>query len=65
MIHKCKEIIEVEFKPDGHSIVMICGEAIGQSVFQFHCHVIPRYSGDTKNTSPNPSPFKTQNHADH
>lgn len=48
MIHKCKEIIEKEFKPDGYNIGMNCGEAAGQTVFQFHCHVIPRYLGDMK-----------------
>jgi diadenosine tetraphosphate (Ap4A) HIT family hydrolase len=48
MIHSCKEIIEKEFKPDGYNIGMNCGAAAGQTVFQFHCHVIPRYSGDMK-----------------
>lgn len=48
MIHKCKEIIEKDYKPDGYNIGMNCGEAAGQTVFQFHCHVIPRYSGDMK-----------------
>jgi diadenosine tetraphosphate (Ap4A) HIT family hydrolase len=46
LIHKCKEIIETEFNPDGYNIGMNCGEAAGQTVFQFHCHVIPRYHGD-------------------
>ena len=49
MIHKCKEIIESGHKPDGYNIGMNCGEAAGQTVFQFHCHVIPRYFGDMKN----------------
>ena len=48
MIHKCKEIIESEYKPDGYNIGMNCGEAAGQTVFRFHCHVIPRYTGDMK-----------------
>ena len=48
MIHKCKEIIEKEYNPDGYNIGMNCGAAAGQTVFQFHCHVIPRYSGDMK-----------------
>jgi diadenosine tetraphosphate (Ap4A) HIT family hydrolase len=48
MIHKCKEIIEKQYKPDGYNIGMNCGEAAGQTVFQFHCHVIPRYLGDMK-----------------
>jgi len=49
MIHKCKEIIESEYKPDGYNIGMNCGEAAGQTVFRFHCHVIPRYLGDMAN----------------
>ena len=48
MIHKCKEIIEKDYTPDGYNIGMNCGEAAGQTVFQFHCHVIPRYLGDMK-----------------
>jgi len=49
MIHKCREIIEKEYIPDGYNIGMNCGKEAGQTVFQFHCHVIPRYSGDMKN----------------
>jgi diadenosine tetraphosphate (Ap4A) HIT family hydrolase len=49
MIRKCKEIIEKRYKPDGYNIGMNCGKAAGQTVFQFHCHIIPRYSGDMKN----------------
>ena len=46
VILKAKEIIEQEYKPDGYNIGMNCGEAAGQTVFHFHCHVIPRYKGD-------------------
>lgn len=49
MIHKCKELIETKYSPDGYNVGFNCGEAAGQTVFQFHCHVIPRYSGDMKN----------------
>lgn len=49
MIFKCKEIIELNHKPDGYNIGMNCGEAAGQTIFHFHCHVIPRYIGDMKN----------------
>jgi diadenosine tetraphosphate (Ap4A) HIT family hydrolase len=48
LIFKCKELIDQEFKPDGYNIGMNCGEAAGQTVSQFHCHVIPRYYGDMK-----------------
>jgi diadenosine tetraphosphate (Ap4A) HIT family hydrolase len=46
MIQKAKELIESEFQPDGFNIGMNCGETAGQTVFHFHCHVIPRYKGD-------------------
>ena len=49
MIHKCKDIIEMKLRPDGFNIGMNCGEAAGQTVFQFHCNVVPRYSCDMKN----------------
>lgn len=41
-----KTIIEENHNPDGFNIGMNCGEAAGQTVFHFHCHVIPRYIGD-------------------
>ena len=31
---------------DGFNIVQNNGEAAGQTVFQFHMHLIPRYKGD-------------------
>lgn len=46
MLDKCKEFIESKYKPDGYNIGMNCGEASGQTVPQFHCHLIPRYFGD-------------------
>ena len=49
MIHKCKEIIASKHNPDGYNIGMNCGRAAGQTIFHFHCHVIPRYYGDMKN----------------
>jgi diadenosine tetraphosphate (Ap4A) HIT family hydrolase len=44
-----KSLIELELKPDGYNIGMNCGEAAGQTVFHFNCHVIPRYFGDMEN----------------
>ena len=49
VILEVKKLIEQEYKPDGYNIGMNCGESAGQSMFQFHCHVIPRYKGDTEN----------------
>ncbi len=48
-IDKAVELIKQEFSPDGFNIGMNCGEAAGQTVFHFHCHVIPRYKGDMEN----------------
>lgn len=48
LIVTAKEIIEKEHKPQGYNIGMNCGEVAGQTVMHFHCHVIPRYSGDMK-----------------
>ncbi len=28
---------------------MNCGQAAGQTVTHFHCHIIPRYDGDMDN----------------
>ena len=46
MIQVGKNLIEKDYKPDGYNIGMNCGESAGQTVFHFHCHVIPRYKGD-------------------
>ncbi len=48
-IDLAKAIIEEGNKPDGYNIGMNCGEASGQTVMHFHCHVIPRYLGDMEN----------------
>ena len=33
-------------QPAAYNIGMNCGEAAGQTVMHFHCHVIPRYHND-------------------
>jgi diadenosine tetraphosphate (Ap4A) HIT family hydrolase len=48
-IHQAKKIIESEYQPNGYNIGMNCGECAGQTIFHFHCHLIPRYMGDTPN----------------
>ncbi len=45
-IHEAKRIIQMKHEPNGYNIGMNCGAAAGQTVFHFHCHVIPRYTGD-------------------
>lgn len=48
MILIAKQLIEEGNSPDGFNIGMNCGEAAGQTVIHFHCHVIPRYKGDVE-----------------
>jgi len=48
-IEIARELIQSNYSPDGFNIGMNCGEAAGQTVFHFHCHVIPRYEGDMEN----------------
>lgn len=48
-IDLAKEIIESNHTPDGYNIGMNCGEFAGQTIFHFHCHIIPRYKGDMEN----------------
>ncbi|MBL7880053.1 MAG: HIT family protein [Chryseobacterium gambrini] len=48
-IEQAKQILLKQFKPDGYNIGMNCGEFAGQTIFHFHCHLIPRYQGDMEN----------------
>lgn len=48
VIDLVKDNILTEHTPDGFNIGINCGEAAGQTVFHFHCHIIPRYKGDMK-----------------
>lgn len=45
-IQLARDLIGKSHRPDGYNIGMNCGAAAGQTVFHFHCHVIPRYRGD-------------------
>lgn len=49
IIEIAKGIIEKDYSPNGYNIGMNCGQAAGQTVMHFHCHVIPRYYGDMEN----------------
>ena len=46
LIRQVRTIVENEHSPDGYNIGVNCGRSAGQTVMHFHCHVIPRYSGD-------------------
>ena len=49
LIHKAKELLIKEHKPDGFNIMSNCGEAAGQIVMHAHLHLLPRYKGQPIN----------------
>ena len=48
LIRIVKNELDEAHTPDGYNIGMNCGAAAGQTVMQFHCHVIPRFDGDVE-----------------
>jgi histidine triad (HIT) family protein len=49
---------------DGVNLLNACGAAAWQTVFHFHCHVIPRYTGDPLQLPWVPGPGDPQGIAD-
>jgi len=49
LLDDCKQVIEKTEKPAGYNIGLNVGATAGQTVMHCHCHVIPRYRGDTDN----------------
>ena len=48
LVNLAKARLDETLKPDGYNIGINCGEAAGQTVMHVHCHLIPRYRGDTQ-----------------
>ena len=48
LIFEVKALLENKLNPDGYNIGANIGQAAGQTVFHFHIHIIPRYSGDVE-----------------
>jgi len=48
LVQAGKQLLASSYAPDGYNIGFNCGAAAGQTVFHCHCHLIPRYFGDTK-----------------
>ena len=49
MLQYVKRVVDKRFHPDGYNIGINVGQAAGQSVYQCHMHLIPRYAGDVEN----------------
>lgn len=46
LLDQVKHDLDNRLDPDGWNIGINCGSVAGQTVFHFHCHLIPRYEGD-------------------
>jgi diadenosine tetraphosphate (Ap4A) HIT family hydrolase len=49
VIFTTRQMIDSRYQPQGNNMGMNCGQAAGQTIVHFHCHIIPRYNGDTPN----------------
>jgi diadenosine tetraphosphate (Ap4A) HIT family hydrolase len=49
LIDECRGVIEDNFQPAGYNIGYNIGTVAGQTIMHCHCHLIPRYAGDTDN----------------
>jgi diadenosine tetraphosphate (Ap4A) HIT family hydrolase len=49
LLHRGKELLEEQRRPDGFNVGINIGQAAGQTVWHAHVHLIPRYKGDIDN----------------
>jgi histidine triad (HIT) family protein len=45
-VHRVTAAVERALKPDGIMLMQLNGAPAGQSVFHFHMHVLPRWTGE-------------------
>lgn len=48
MLNKAKEILKIQFNPDGFNVEINIGEAAGQTVPHVRIHLIPQFKSDAK-----------------
>ena len=49
LLHEVKEMMDIQYEPQGYNIGINDGYHAGQTVMHLHVHVIPRYRGDVEN----------------
>ncbi len=64
-VHRAKQMVDNEHKPDSYNIGINVSKVAGQSVPHTHIHLIPRYTGDVadpkggvRNVIPNKRTYK-------
>ena len=64
-VHRAKQMVDNEYKPDSYNIGINVSKVAGQSVPHTHIHLIPRYAGDVadpkggvRNVIPNKRTYK-------
>lgn len=49
LLHEVKEMLDIQYEPQGYNIGVNDGYHAGQTVMHLHVHIIPRYRGDVEN----------------
>jgi len=62
-VHKVVSGLQAAINPEGFNLVVNHGEVAGQVIHHFHCHVIPRNTGDSieynfEGITPSPEEFQ-------
>jgi len=49
LMHEVKEMLDIQYEPDGYNVGVNVGYHAGQTIMHLHVHLIPRYKGDVEN----------------
>ena len=46
LLHEVKEMLDIQYEPQGYNVGANVGYHAGQTIMHFHMHLIPRYRND-------------------
>lgn len=49
LLHEVKEMLDVQYEPQGYNVGTNVGYHAGQTIMHLHVHLIPRYRNDVDN----------------
>lgn len=49
LLHEVKEMLDVQYEPQGYNVGVNVGYHAGQTIMHLHIHLIPRYKNDVDN----------------